>query len=186
MRSNNHLRVFLHQLLLRFFPPLILILLFIQRPLSSVLRLFSIQSFLSTTFQGYHKLFPTTPNTANPVLAYTRPTPLCPLHFIYPLRLPHPFIHMSIRLQALEKSSAIPRRKIRCSTLVVHCRYWGGLLSCRCRDVQSWGLRDEDTCTGRNVCRSRARDSRLLCRGIHCGGESGGGGIMSLVIGRCS
>ena len=186
MRSNNHLRVFLHQLLLSFFPPFILVLLFVERPLISIFRLFSLQSFLSTTFQGYHKLSPTTPNTANPVLAYTRPTPLRPLHFIYPFRLPHPFIHMSVRLQPLKKPSAIPRRKIRCFALVVHRRYWDRLLSCRCRGVESWGLRDEDTCTGRNVCRSRARDSRFLCRGVHCGGESRRGGIVSLVIGRRS
>lgn len=144
VRSHNHLRILLHQLLLGFFPPLILILLFIRRPLFHVLRLFGILPLFSAILQEYHNLLPATADTPNPLLPHTRPTPLRPLHLTDPLRLPCPLIHVSVCLQPLKELSAIPRRKVRGFSLFVHCCQWSRLLSCCCSGAKVGGLRDED------------------------------------------
>ena len=182
MRSNNHLRVLFHQLLLRLSPPLILVVLFVRRPLFSVLRLFSILPLFPYTLQNNHDFLPTPPNTPNPVLPNTRPTPLRPLHLIDLLRFPHPFIYVSIRLQSLKKLSAIPGREVGSFALIAHFCCQDRLLSCRRGGAHVWGLRGEDTCTWRNVCGSRASDTWLLCGRVHCCGESDGGCIVFVMI----
>lgn len=120
VRSHDHLRILLHQLLLGFFPPLILILLFIRRPLFRVSRLLSILPVFSAILQDNHNLLPTASNAPDPLLPHTRPTPLRPLHLIDPLRLPCPLIHVSICLQPLKELSAVPRRKVRGISLFIH------------------------------------------------------------------
>lgn len=182
MRSNNHLRVLLHQLLLRLFPPFILILLFLQSPFLSVFYFFIILPLFPYALQRNHNLLPTTSNTPNPVLPDARPTPLGPLHLIDPLRFPHPLIHVPVGLQPLQKLCAIPRREIWRFALLVHCCCWSRLLSCRCSGAKIWGLRREDTCTWWEICRSGAGDSRFLCGRIQCGGKGGGGCIICVVV----
>ncbi len=132
MRCDNHLRVLLHQLLLCLFPPLVLVLLFVRWPRFSVLCLFGILPLFFNTLQRNHNLLPAAANTPNPLLPHTGPTALRPLHLVDPLRLPHPLIHVSIRLQPLKKLSAIPWRKIGGFALLVHRCYWSRLFSCRC------------------------------------------------------
>ena len=142
MRGNNHLGILLHQLILRLLSPLILILFFILRPFFRVLRrLFTTLSVFPTTLQDDRNLLPTATHAPDPLLPHTRPTPLRPLHLTDPLGLAHPFVHMSIRLQPLEKLSTIPRREIRrFALLALHRRQRSRLLGHRCSGAMVGGL----------------------------------------------
>ncbi len=186
VRSHSHLGILLHQLLLRLFPPLILVLLFVLWPLFRILRLFGILPLFSDSFQDNHDLLPASPNARDPLLPHTRPTPLRPLHLIDPLRLPHPFIHVPIRLQPLKKLPAIPWRKIGCFALLVHCCYWNRLLGCGCSGAKIWRLRGEDTCTWWDICRCGACKSRFLRGRIDCGGEGCGRSVVFVMTRFCS
>ena len=115
MPCNNLLNIFLHQLLLSFLPPIIIVVFLL--PIGSMAK----RGCIWIAFELDDQFLRTSTHTSDRISPHARPAPLRPLHFIDFFRLPHPLVHMSEALQSLQELSSVPWCEVRRLRFMDYC-----------------------------------------------------------------